>query len=135
MRESSRKQPRRPLRRNCRGGLTATALSRGRPGNPGVRGLHTPPAGSRLLNQLRTNDRITRMILSALSQHMQQWWRPAKVMDMIQNVLQASCKPNGATGTTRRDNPEVHLDFVTYVPTYLPTYLPTHIHTYIHIFT
>lgn len=34
-------------------------------------------------------------------------------MDMIQNVLQASCKPNGATGTTRRDNPEVHLDFVT----------------------
>ena len=42
-----------------------------------------------------------------------QWRRPAKVMDMIQNVLQASCKPNGATGTTRRDNPEVHLDFVT----------------------
>ena len=58
-------------------------------------------------------DRITRMIWSTLSHYMKQWWRPAKVMDVIQNVLQASCKPNGATGTARRDNPEVHLDFVT----------------------
>ena len=50
-------------------------------------------------------DRITRMIWSTLSHYMKQWWRPAKVMDVIQN--------NGATGTARRDNPEVHLDFVT----------------------
>ncbi|CAE7245454.1 unnamed protein product, partial [Symbiodinium microadriaticum] len=37
---------------------------------------------------VRLADRITRLIWSTLSQSIQRWWRPAQVMDMIQDVLQ-----------------------------------------------
>ncbi|CAE7850687.1 unnamed protein product, partial [Symbiodinium necroappetens] len=37
---------------------------------------------------VRLADRISRLIWNTLSQSRQRWWRPAQVMDMIQDVLQ-----------------------------------------------